>query len=79
MSNDEDKSTDGQMIEVHIKIPRSEPSKTVVVHHESLTKSVGDATASKVKKFGSELEKDAVKAVGHFKRRGINVKDSRSS
>jgi hypothetical protein len=78
MSNDEE-SNDGNMIEVHIKIPKPEPAKVMMVHKDSPTKAVGDATASKVKKFGSELEKDAVNAVSGFKRKGFFVKDSRSS
>jgi hypothetical protein len=79
MSNDEEEKSEGNMIEVHIKIPKPESPKVVMVHKESPVKAVGDATASKVKKFGSVLEKDAVHAVGQFKRKGIHVKDSRSS
>jgi len=75
MSNEPDET-----IEISIKIAKPETPKVMVVPQKaSPVKAVGDATASKVKRFGSELEKDAVNAVMAFKRKGIMVKDSRSS
>ena len=79
MSNEGPEEKKDDLIHIHIKIAKPDSPKVVVVQHEDKSKAVGDATASKVKKFGSELEKDAVNAVGGFKRKGFFVKDSRSS
>ena len=45
----------------------------------SYQSSPNPSTTQKVDQFGSELEKDAVHATHEFKRKGISVKDSRSS